>query len=173
MLNMATELTEEGFWPGRSDLQEFYPSLFLTNSFGARNMKKLKAKGITHVLICGSYLQPSFPDKFAYKQMKLDDNATDAQKKALLDQLDDVIDFVFRALEDAKAKVLLHCGQGRSRSGAVAAALVMVCVFNLVYTCLNQVKSYGCRWLCSEIVKLCFICYEVFCKLYTDADRLM
>ena len=130
---MAAALTEEGFWPGRSDLQEFYPRVYLSNTFGARNLKKLQANGITHVLICGSYLQPAFPEKFNYKQMKLDDNATEAQQKALLAQLDEALDFVDTALKETDANVLLHCGQGRSRSGAVAAAIVMVCNTCYVY----------------------------------------
>jgi len=43
--------SESGIWAGSSDLQEFRPRVFITNAFGARNLVKLKEKGITHVLV--------------------------------------------------------------------------------------------------------------------------
>ena len=54
------------------------PSLYLTNFFGARNKGKLKAAGITHVLVCAQELPCVFEDNAAmgitYLKLPLADN---------------------------------------------------------------------------------------------------
>ena len=43
-----------------------------------------------------------------------------------MEELEGALGFVADALKGEENRVLLHCGQGQSRSGAVAAALLMV-----------------------------------------------
>ncbi len=58
--NPLPVLKLEENWKGHSDLQEVYPRVFLTNAFGARNLRKLEEKNITHILVnitfCWVYL---------------------------------------------------------------------------------------------------------------------
>ncbi len=39
-------------------------NIYVGNIANATNKEKLKELGITHVLICASYIEPSFPDVF-------------------------------------------------------------------------------------------------------------
>ena len=68
---MAAEL-----WPGRSHLQEVSSSLFLSNFFGARNAKRLREAGITHILVCAAELDCVFEGRqgLTYLRLPLADN---------------------------------------------------------------------------------------------------
>uniref|UniRef100_A0A7S3LQ46 Uncharacterized protein n=1 Tax=Aplanochytrium stocchinoi TaxID=215587 RepID=A0A7S3LQ46_9STRA len=73
-------LKREEPWKGHSDLQEIYPRVFLTNAFGARNLRKLEEKNITHILVAGLFLDKPFLNskriEIIYEQLDLCDNAT-------------------------------------------------------------------------------------------------
>mmetsp|Transcript_17122 Transcript_17122/g.20741 ORF Transcript_17122/g.20741 Transcript_17122/m.20741 type:complete len:178 (+) Transcript_17122:74-607(+) len=119
--------SESGIWAGSSDLQEFRPRVFITNAFGARNLVKLKEKGITHVLIAGNFLDKPFASsnkiRIEYEQLNLNDNATKKDRDQMLKAIPVAMNFIESALGlDPVNRVVIHCGAGRSRSGAIATA---------------------------------------------------
>mmetsp|Transcript_11379 Transcript_11379/g.14822 ORF Transcript_11379/g.14822 Transcript_11379/m.14822 type:complete len:179 (+) Transcript_11379:121-657(+) len=123
-------LKREEPWKGHSDLQEIYPRVFLTNAFGARNLRKLEEKNITHILVAGLFLDKPFLNskkiEIIYEQLDLCDNATERDRIKMREALPFAMKFIDNALESSsRSNVLIHCGAGRSRSGAVAVAYVL------------------------------------------------
>lgn len=50
--------------------------LYLGNAEASNNLELLQQKGITHILVCGSFLKKRFPDKFTYLQIEIQDSLT-------------------------------------------------------------------------------------------------
>jgi len=95
----------------------------------AKRHTKLEEAGITHVLntaadlelVDGSFRED--PARFGYLHLNLQDNKQAAEDmSALLDPT--CFDFIEQALAEG-GQVLLHCAQGKSRSGTVAVYWVM------------------------------------------------
>lgn len=111
---MASDL-----WPQRSELQEVAPRVFITNTFGAKSAAKLRAAGITHVLVCAAELEVPHHPMVVYHRLHLADNTHEPLP------LDEAFAFIDTALAVPHGRVLLHCAAGSSRSGAVAVAHIM------------------------------------------------
>ena len=106
-----------GLWPGRSELQEIVPGVYLSNFFAARNRAKLRAAGVTHVLNCGAELDCCFAGELRYLHLPLADNPS----QEIAPHLDSAYAFINGALCEGGV-VLLHCAGGGSRSAAVLLA---------------------------------------------------
>jgi hypothetical protein len=55
----------------RAKLDEILPHLYLSNRYGAWNLKLLQKKNITHILVVGEELSSYFTDHFIYEQLLL------------------------------------------------------------------------------------------------------
>lgn len=138
-MNSQAEVDALGLWPGRSDLQEILPRVFLTNFFGARNKRTLDKAGITHLLVCATELPFVFAKdesrqeqreashgSFVYSRLPLSDNPGVDLGNFERGPLACGISFIEDALcAGAGNRVLLHCAAGGSRSAAVLIGYVM------------------------------------------------
>lgn len=90
--------------------------LYLGNAEASNNLELLQQKGITHILVCGSFLKARFPDKFNYLQIDIQDSLT----QKLGEYLDDTYKFI-----DQADRVFVHCAAGINRSPAIVCAYLM------------------------------------------------
>lgn len=109
---------EQELWSGRSELQELWPAIFITNFFGARSREKLNAAGITHVCVCAQELETPFEGQgVTYLKLKLADNPG---QDLVVPGFGPAFAFIDEALRSDKTnRVLLHCAGGGSRSAAI------------------------------------------------------
>lgn len=85
---------------------------------GATN---ITSRGITHVLVCGSYLEKFHDDEsITYFQFEADDHPAER----IADHIPNCIAFIEQARALCGA-VLLHCASGISRSGAICCSYLM------------------------------------------------
>jgi hypothetical protein len=101
------------------DMQCIVPYVYIGNIMPAQNKELLKSKGISHVCCCVGY-PPPFPDDFSYLVLDVDDNDSEDISRFFSQSFD----FINSAVR-AKHAVLIHCGAGISRSGAIAVAYIM------------------------------------------------
>lgn len=101
----------------------FFPSLnkitekiYLGNEDGQRDLKVLKDLGITHILICGSYLKTYHPGNFIYLQFEMDDSLEE-----------DLSKFISKGLKfiEESEKIYVHCAGGISRSASMVISHLM------------------------------------------------
>jgi hypothetical protein len=109
---------DSDLWPGRSELQEIAPCVYITNYFGAKNRAKLNAAGITHILVCASELPFAFETSFRYKRLDIADNT------GVVLPIEEAISWIDDGVRDG-GRVLLHCAAGSSRSGAIGVAYLI------------------------------------------------
>ncbi|KAL8279330.1 hypothetical protein RQP46_008367 [Phenoliferia psychrophenolica] len=114
----------------RRDAQEILPGLFVGPFQPSWKIDLLQSLGITH--ICCIYesreqhlFKPRFPEQIAYLILEM----RDADDQNLIRIFPQTQAFIDNALA-AGGKVLVHCGDGISRSPAVVTAYVM-CKTNL------------------------------------------
>ena len=86
------------------------------NEDGQRDLKTLKDLGISHILICGSYLKTFHPKDFNYLQLEMDDS--------LEEDLNKFIPNCFDFIEKSQ-KIYVHCAAGISRSASIVIAYLM------------------------------------------------
>lgn len=99
------------------------PNLSVGSAGAAYNKTALENNGITHILsVCGNNTRFAFEDSFVYKRRTFDDVASSAVAfEAHL--LDECLVYMHSILSSyPKAKMLVHCYQGKSRSCAVVTA---------------------------------------------------
>ena len=93
---------------------EVIPNIFVGNYAFALNKKLLLENKITHILNCGNGLKNFYPKIFKYKQIPLYDSKT----QNLIQYINDINNFVNEGSINNN-KILIHCGEGVSRSAAV------------------------------------------------------
>jgi len=91
--------------------------VYLGNSDGALEKELLKSKGITHILICASYIPDYYPNDFKYLQLLLQDDQNQ--------KLTEYFPVANKFIEEAKG-VYVHCAAGVSRSASIVIAYLMV-----------------------------------------------
>jgi protein-tyrosine phosphatase len=100
---------------------QILPDLFLGDRGTARDLPRLRERGITHVVNCSKELSCYFPDEFEYLWLRLGD--PDPRFSAEITRFCNFID-----AGRATGKVLVHCTGGVSRSPAVLLAyLIHLC----------------------------------------------
>ena len=93
---------------------EVLPNIYVGNYAFALNQKLLEQNKITHILNCGNGLKNFYPKIFKYKQIPLYDSKT----QNLIQYITDINIFIDEgSINDNK--ILIHCGEGVSRSAAV------------------------------------------------------
>ena len=97
-----------------SSYDEILPNIFVGNYAFALNKKLLEENKITHILNCGNGLKNFYPKIFKYKQIPLYDSKT----QNLIQYINDINNFVNEGSINNN-KILIHCGEGVSRSAAV------------------------------------------------------
>uniref|UniRef100_A0A7S1X4L4 Protein-tyrosine-phosphatase n=1 Tax=Tetraselmis chuii TaxID=63592 RepID=A0A7S1X4L4_9CHLO len=97
--------------------------LFLGSMAAEASLGSAPATGVTHVLQVGGGLRPSFPDKFEYKQVVVDDD----EREDLVAHFSACFSFIDQALQNEREAggVLVHCSAGCSRSASVCLGYVM------------------------------------------------
>lgn len=128
---VQTVVKHGGLNVSRSDFMEIIktihqirPNLFLTSSFGAKNIGKLEELGITHVLMVSNITERVdmwFPEKFEYKMVDL----RDKHDEQILDLLKDTVGWMENLLHNKGVKLLVHCAVGGSRSVTFVLAYLM------------------------------------------------
>ncbi|ORX93882.1 dual specificity protein phosphatase 12 [Basidiobolus meristosporus CBS 931.73] len=107
------------------DMQEVIPGLFVGNAQAAENLEFLQNAGITHVLQATNFMTPSFPEKFEYKIVDIEDMA----ECNIIKHFPETNQYIQDCL-DQGGKVLVHCVAGVSRSVTFVCAYLMK-TFNL------------------------------------------
>ena len=95
-------------------------ALYVGSIGAARNLRALKACGITHIMCVATNIGPSYPTDFAYMTVPVDDRPN----VNIRDYFHDAFAFIDEARNGGGA-VLVHCFQGKSRSVAFVTAYVM------------------------------------------------
>ncbi|KAF8586031.1 phosphotyrosine protein, partial [Ramaria rubella] len=101
---------------------EVFPRLFIADAHTARTPTILSTLGITHVL---SILEAHvlFPPALALQTLHV--HLADTPAADLLSQLPRTTAFIAAALQDTRARVLVHCWRGVSRSAGVVAGFLV------------------------------------------------
>mmetsp|Transcript_4968 Transcript_4968/g.10697 ORF Transcript_4968/g.10697 Transcript_4968/m.10697 type:complete len:217 (-) Transcript_4968:440-1090(-) len=95
-------------------------NLYLGGAGDESDLDLLKTLGITHILQVGAELKPSFPTRFAYQRIAIDDY----EGEDIVQHLPKCFDFI-TAAHEANGTVLVHCMAGVSRSPTVCMAWLM------------------------------------------------
>ncbi|GAA97577.1 uncharacterized protein L969DRAFT_91489 [Mixia osmundae IAM 14324] len=110
----------------RRQAQEIIPRLWCGPYQSSNNLATLKSQGITHILCIadtreGGLVKPKFPNDFEYQVL----NIRDSWDQNLITVFPEVAHFMEHALSTGGA-LLVHCGDGISRSPAIVTAYIMV-----------------------------------------------
>jgi len=106
------------FWSSidAASIDQITDKIYLGNESGAYNKKMLQDRGITHILVCGNYLQKKFPNDFTYLQLPLNDFVS----QDLFPYFHEAFEFI-----DKAEKVYVHCAAGVSRSSSMVIGYLM------------------------------------------------
>ncbi|PLW48296.1 hypothetical protein PCANC_12898 [Puccinia coronata f. sp. avenae] len=109
----------------RREAQQILPSVFLGPYQASRDLASLQKHHITHICCISEsreahLFKPYFPDQFNYLTLDIRD-ATDQHLISIFPKAKEFID---NALQ-RNGRVLIHCGDGLSRSPAIITAYVM------------------------------------------------
>ena len=95
----------------KPEIDEIIPGVFISNQQASKDLELLISKEITDILICGgvtSGLTQSYPDKFKYKQIDIED----FPHIDITDKFEECIKFI----QERDKNILVHCSFGMSRS---------------------------------------------------------
>ena len=106
--------------PQRWGADKIIDNLWVGSFQSSMNFFPLTEHGITHIINCTYEFECKFPKKFKYMHIKLRDQT----HQYIIDIFPKAIDFISKAFEK-DGSVLIHCGNGSSRSGTIAAAYVL------------------------------------------------
>lgn len=109
----------------RREAQEILPSIYLGPYQASRDLNTLQNLGITDICCISEpreshLLKPRFPDRFNYLTLDIRDSS-DQQLISIFPKAKEFIDSSLQR----NGKVLIHCGDGLSRSPALMTAYIM------------------------------------------------
>ncbi|KAJ8767532.1 hypothetical protein K2173_017601 [Erythroxylum novogranatense] len=102
------------------DLCQIEEGLFLGSMEDANKKDALKRSNITHILAVDKALEPSFPNDFVYKIVRV----LDKENVYIAQFFDDCFNFINEA-KRLKGGVLVHCFGGISRSVTIVVAYLI------------------------------------------------
>ena len=109
-------------WEGRSQLQELYPRIFISNFFGAKKKSNLEKHSISHIINCTEDLPCPFEATKTYLRIPIADN-THVNVKQYFKTTAEWID---KAIEESPSNnILIHCASGSSRSATIAISYII------------------------------------------------
>lgn len=100
----------------KPEIDQITDKIYMGNIAAATSKELFQANGISHVLVCGYFLNSFFPQDFRYKIIEIQDN----ENEDLLSYLVECFEFI-----DSGCKVFIHCRSGISRSSAIIIAYLM------------------------------------------------
>ena len=109
---VALASSDEGFF----EIDKITDKIYLGDYEGALRKEKLLEFGITHILVCGTFLVEFHPSHFKYMTIEIDDS----DDQDIMQYFDKTNKFI-----DESDKVFIHCRAGISRSPSVTIAYLM------------------------------------------------
>lgn len=102
---------------------EIVPRLYISDLSIAENPSAMAHLGITHVVsvMRGTVNLPATPVPLSWLQIPITDNPF----SELAEHLPRAVHFISSAMQDPRARVLVHCVQGISRSASVVCAFII------------------------------------------------
>ena len=95
-------------------------SVWVGSFTSSLNEAPLKEHGITHIINCTRELPCRFPTQFNYLHIKL----IDQTHQNIISTFHNAIDFINEGLNKG-GSILIHCGNGSSRSGSIIIAFLL------------------------------------------------
>ena len=95
-------------------------TLYIGNSSAANNQTLLKNHDITHMLICCSEIGPSYPEKFEYKKL----NIQETFDFNISEFFSEAFEFIQTGINSG-GSVFVYCVQGQSRSPTIICSYLM------------------------------------------------
>lgn len=89
--------------------------LYLGNIYNAADLNTLKNMNITHVVNVSKNISNYFPDKFTYFNIKIDD----INSESFHDDLIELVEKMYKLINEENKKIFVHCLMGSSRSATV------------------------------------------------------
>jgi len=108
-------LMEYGYWGAN----QIIAGLYLGNLDDARQITKIQARGITHILTVAQGVKPEFPNQFRYYILSL----PDSESVDLISYFPEVFQFIIEGISNGG--ILVHCMAGISRSPTLVIAYLM------------------------------------------------
>lgn len=96
--------------------QIVYNKLYLGNYDTARTKEVLDKYKITHILICGKYMEKHFEDSFGYLQLDLED--------IIEEDITRFFEVCYNFIQNS-GRVFIHCNAGVSRSPSIVISYIM------------------------------------------------
>jgi predicted protein tyrosine phosphatase len=106
--------------PSTFRASEIIPGLWVGKLEDAHNLEALQSIRVKRVCAVMYGITPAFPEHFQYHMV----NILDISSENLLPHIEPAVAFIETGL-DAGEVVLVHCNQGKSRSGSIAIATLM------------------------------------------------
>ena len=121
-----------------SSIYKIDDRIFLGSLGAALDRAELCRHNISHIVCVARGIRSIYPEQYSYKQIHILDSASES----LLDHLPDCLDWMHKALtSDPKAKILVHCFAGRSRSVSIILAYLMVWHRITLRVALHHIRS--------------------------------
>lgn len=98
------------------EIDQITEKIYLGNYDGARDLERLQNLSVSHIMVCGTFLNIHFSDNFVYKQFELEDS----YNQDISQHFVEAIKFI-----ENSDKIYVHCFAGISRSAAIVIAYLM------------------------------------------------
>nr|AIC33777.1 dual specificity phosphatase [Puccinia cf. psidii AE-2014] len=157
----------------RRQAQEVLPSIYLGPYQSSRDLNTLQQLGITHICCISEtreahLLKPRFPDQFQYLTLDIRD-ATDQHLITIFPRFKEFIDIALAQ----NGKVLVHCGDGLSRSPALLTGYVMAS-YNLSSEVAFRLSNTYCQICYTPFLLLVnILAFEPICRARREMAQYM
>lgn len=98
----------------KPEIDQITDNIYMGNIAAATSKELFQSIGISHVLVCGYFLNAFFPQDFRYKTIEIQDN----ENEDLLSHLVECFEFI-------DCKVFIHCRSGILSSSTIIIAYLM------------------------------------------------